>query len=190
MGGGDLKLKSSPSDRGAGRPMPELPSDTIERASRKGTRRDRRRDCRRVNVTRIRSGRRGDPLLKPPRTTKIERRQDIRSIFARIPGTWLLPALVAFCLKRRVRSRGKSRPREDKVMKTLWMRSGRCITDDDSYIVTTPARSFVQAGRDCEECRIHLKSPKLTFLPGQRWAVAMEELASAIPQLCDALEGI
>ena len=66
-------------------------------------------------------------LLKPPPTTKIERRQISEASLPRITGTWLLPGLFPICLGGRVRSAsGKAGIEEDKLMEiALEAGSGR-----------------------------------------------------------------
>jgi len=189
MGGGDLNLNPRLRTAVLAARAQNMPSDTIERAIKKGTGEIAGGIVEELMYEGYGPG--GIAIIVEAATDNKNRTAaDIRSIFAKNHGHLAASGAVSYLFKRKGQiSVGKAGVEEDKVMEiALEAGAEDFITDEDSYIVTTPHDHLYQAGELMKNAGIHFESQKLTFLPGTMVAVANEELASQVLRLCDALE--
>jgi YebC/PmpR family DNA-binding regulatory protein len=189
MGGGDLNLNPRLRTAVLAARAQNMPSDTIERAIKKGTGEIAGGIVEELLYEGYGPG--GIAIIVEAATDNKNRTAaDIRSIFAKNHGHLAASGAVSYLFKRKGQiSVGKAGVEEDKVMEiALEAGAEDFITDEDSYIVTTPHDHLYQVGELMKNAGVHFESQKLTFLPGTMVAVANEELASQVLRLCDALE--
>ena len=189
MGGGDLYLNPRLRTAVLASRAQNMPSDTIERAIKKGTGEIEGGMVEELMYEGYGPG--GVAIIVEAATDNKNRTAaDVRSIFAKNHGNLAASGAVSYLFRRRGQiAIGKKGIEEDKVMEAaLEAGAEDLITDEDLYIVTTPHDHLYQVGEAMKNAGIHLESQKLTFVPNTTVAVVQEELASQVLRLCDALE--
>jgi len=189
MGGGDLYLNPRLRTAVLAARAQNMPSDTIERAIKKGTGEIEGGMVEELMYEGYGPG--GVAIIVEAATDNKNRTAaDVRSIFAKNHGNLAASGAVSYLFRRKGQiAIGKKGIEEDKVMEAaLEAGAEDLITDEDLYIVTTPHDHLYQVGEAMKNAGIHLESQKLTFVPKTTVAVVQEELASQVLRLCDALE--
>jgi YebC/PmpR family DNA-binding regulatory protein len=189
MGGGDLYLNPRLRTAVLAARAQNMPSDTIERAIKKGTGEIEGGIVEELMYEGYGPG--GVAIMVEAATDNKNRTAaDIRSIFAKNHGNLAASGAVSYMFKRKGQiAIGKTGIEEDRVMEAaLEAGADDLITDEDMYIVTTPHDHLYQVGEAMKNAGIHFESQKLTFVPNTTVAVVHEELASQVLRLCDALE--
>ena len=189
MGGGDLYLNPRLRTAVLAARAQNMPSDTIERAIKKGTGEIAGGIVEELMYEGYGPG--GVAIIVEAATDNKNRTAaDIRSIFAKNHGNLAASGAVSYMFRRKGQiAIGKTGVEEDKVMEAaLEAGADDLITDEDMYIVTTPHDHLYQVGEAMKNAGIHFESQKLTFVPNTTVAVVQEELASQVLRLCDALE--
>ena len=189
MGGGDLYLNPRLRTAVLAARAQNMPSDTIERAIKKGTGEIAGGIVEELMYEGYGPG--GVAIIVEAATDNKNRTAaDIRSIFAKNHGNLAASGAVSYMFRRKGQiAIGKTGVEEDKVMEAaLEAGADDLITDEDMYIVTTPHDHLYQVGEAMKSAGIHFESQKLTFVPNTTVAVVQEELASQVLRLCDALE--
>jgi YebC/PmpR family DNA-binding regulatory protein len=189
MGGGDLYLNSRLRTAVLAARAQNMPSDTIERAIKKGTGEIEGGIVEELMYEGYGPG--GVAIIVEAATDNKNRTAaDVRSIFAKNHGNLAASGAVSYMFRRKGQiAIGKKGIEEDRVMEAaLEAGAEDLITDEDLYIVTTPHDHLYQVGEAMKNAGIHLESQKLTFVPNTTVAVVQEELASQVLRLCDALE--
>ena len=189
MGGGDLYLNPRLRTAVLAARAQNMPSDTIERAIKKGTGEIEGGIVEELMYEGYGPG--GVAIIVEAATDNKNRTAaDVRSIFAKNHGNLAASGAVSYLFRRKGQiAIGKKGLEEDKVMEAaLEAGAEDLITDEDLYIVTTPHDHLYQVGEAMKNAGIHLESQKLTFVPNTTVAVVQEELASQVLRLCDALE--
>jgi YebC/PmpR family DNA-binding regulatory protein len=189
MGGGDLYLNPRLRTAVLAARAQNMPSDTIERAIKKGTGEIEGGIVEELMYEGYGPG--GVAIIVEAATDNKNRTAaDIRSIFAKNHGNLAASGAVSYMFKRKGQiAIGKTGIEEDRVMEAaLEAGADDLITDEDMYIVTTPHDHLYQVGEAMKNAGIHFESQKLTFVPNTTVAVVHEELASQVLRLCDALE--
>jgi YebC/PmpR family DNA-binding regulatory protein len=189
MGGGDLYLNPRLRTAVLAARAQNMPSDTIERAIKKGTGEIEGGMVEELVYEGYGPG--GVAIIVEAATDNKNRTAaDIRSIFAKNHGNLAASGAVSYMFRRKGQiAIGKKGIEEDRVMEAaLEAGAEDLITDEDLYIVTTPHDHLYQVGEAMKNAGIHLESQKLTFVPNTTVAVVQEELASQLLRLCDALE--
>jgi len=189
MGGGDLYLNPRLRTAVLAARAQNMPSDTIERAIKKGTGEIEGGMVEELMYEGYGPG--GVAIIVEAATDNKNRTAaDVRSIFAKNHGNLAASGAVSYLFRRKGQiAIGKKGIEEDKVMEAaLEAGAEDLITDEDLYIVTTPHDHLYQVGEAMKNAGIHLESQKLTFVPNTTVAVVQEELASQVLRLCDALE--
>jgi YebC/PmpR family DNA-binding regulatory protein len=189
MGGGDLYLNPRLRTAVLAARAQNMPSDTIERAIKKGTGEIEGGMVEELIYEGYGPG--GIAIIVEAATDNKNRTAaDVRSIFAKNHGNLAASGAVSYLFRRKGQiAIGKKGIEEDRVMEAaLEAGAEDLITDEDLYIVTTPHDHLYQVGEAMKNAGIHLESQKLTFVPNTTVAVVQEELASQVLRLCDALE--
>ena len=189
MGGGDLYLNPRLRTAVLAARAQNMPSDTIERAIKKGTGEIEGGIVEELMYEGYGPG--GVAIIVEAATDNKNRTAaDVRSIFTKNHGNLAASGAVSYMFRRKGQiAIGKKGIEEDKVMEAaLEAGAEDLITDEDLYIVTTPHDHLYQVGEAMKNAGIHLESQKLTFVPNTTVAVVQEELASQVLRLCDALE--
>jgi YebC/PmpR family DNA-binding regulatory protein len=189
MGGGDLYLNPRLRTAVLAARAQNMPSDTIERAIKKGTGEIEGGMVEELIYEGYGPG--GIAIIVEAATDNKNRTAaDVRSIFAKNHGNLAASGAVSYLFRRKGQiAIGKKGIEEDSVMEAaLEAGAEDLITDEDLYIVTTPHDHLYQVGEAMKNAGIHLESQKLTFVPNTTVAVVQEELASQVLRLCDALE--
>jgi len=189
MGGGDLYLNPRLRTAVLAARAQNMPSDTIERAIKKGTGEIEGGMVEELMYEGYGPG--GVAIIVEAATDNKNRTAaDVRSIFAKNHGNLAASGAVSYLFRRKGQiAIGKKGIEEDKVMEAaLEAGAEDLIADEDLYIVTTPHDHLYQVGEAMKNAGIHLESQKLTFVPNTTVAVVQEELASQVLRLCDALE--
>jgi len=189
MGGGDLYLNPRLRTAVLAARAQNMPSDTIERAIKKGTGEIEGGMVEELMYEGYGPG--GVAIIVEAATDNKNRTAaDVRSIFAKNHGNLAASGAVSYLFRRKGQiAIGKKGIEEDRVMEAaLEAGAEDLITDEDLYIVTTPHDHLYQVGEAMKNAGIHLESQKLTFVPNTTVAVVQEELASQVLRLCDALE--
>jgi YebC/PmpR family DNA-binding regulatory protein len=189
MGGGDLYLNPRLRTAVLAARAQNMPSDTIERAIKKGTGEIEGGMVEELMYEGYGPG--GVAIIVEAATDNKNRTAaDVRSIFAKNHGNLAASGAVSYLFRRKGQiAIGKKGLEEDKVMEAaLEAGAEDLITDEDLYIVTTPHDHLYQVGEAMKNAGIPLESQKLTFVPNTTVAVVQEELASQVLRLCDALE--
>jgi YebC/PmpR family DNA-binding regulatory protein len=189
MGGGDLYLNPRLRTAVLAARAQNMPSDTIERAIKKGTGEIAGGMVEELMYEGYGPG--GVAIIVEAATDNKNRTAaDVRSIFAKNHGNLAASGAVSYLFRRKGQiAIGKKGLEEDRVMEAaLEAGAEDLITDEDLYIVTTPHDHLYQVGEAMKNAGIHLESQKLTFVPNTTVAVVQEELASQVLRLCDALE--
>ena len=188
-GGGDLYLNPRLRTAVLAARAQNMPSDTIERAIKKGTGEIEGGMVEELMYEGYGPG--GVAIIVEAATDNKNRTAaDVRSIFAKNHGNLAASGAVSYLFRRKGQiAIGKKGIEEDRVMEAaLEAGAEDLITDEDLYIVTTPHDHLYQVGEAMKNAGIHLESQKLTFVPNTMIAVVHEELASQVLRLCDALE--
>ena len=189
MGGGDLYLNPRLRTAVLAARAQNMPSDTIERAIKKGTGEIEGGIVEELMYEGYGPG--GVAIIVEAATDNKNRTAaDVRSIFTKNHGNLAASGAVSYMFRRKGQiAIGKKGIEEDRVMEAaLEAGAEDLITDEDLYIVTTPHDHLYQVGEAMKNAGIHLESQKLTFVPNTTVAVVQEELASQVLRLCDALE--
>jgi YebC/PmpR family DNA-binding regulatory protein len=189
MGGGDLYLNPRLRTAVLAARAQNMPSDTIERAIKKGTGEIEGGIVEELMYEGYGPG--GVAIMVEAATDNKNRTAaDIRSIFAKNHGNLAASGAVSYLFRRKGQiAIGKRAVDEDRVMEAaLDAGAEDLITDEEMYIVTTPHDHLYQVGEAMKNAGIHFESQKLTFIPNTTVAVVHEELASQVLKLCDALE--
>ena len=189
MGGGDLYLNPRLRTAVLAARAQNMPSDTIERAIKKGTGEIEGGMVEELMYEGYGPG--GVAIIVEAATDNKNRTAaDVRSIFAKNHGNLAASGAVSYLFRRKGQiAIGKKGIEEDKVMEAaLEAGAEDLIADEDLYIVTTPHDHLYQVGEAMKNAGILLESQKLTFVPNTTVAVVQEELASQVLRLCDALE--
>jgi YebC/PmpR family DNA-binding regulatory protein len=189
MGGGDLYLNPRLRTAVLAARAQNMPSDTIERAIKKGTGEIEGGIVEELIYEGYGPG--GVAIMVETATDNKNRSAaDIRSIFAKNHGNLAASGSVSYMFRRKGQiAIGKTGVEEDRVMEVaLEAGAEDLITDEDMYIVMTPHDHLYQVGEAMKNAGIHFESQKLTFVPNTTVAVVHEELASQVLRLCDALE--
>jgi len=189
MGGGDQYLNPRLRTAVLAARAQNMPSDTIERAIKKGTGEIEGGIVEELMYEGYGPG--GIAIIVEAATDNKNRTAaDIRSIFAKNHGNLAASGAVSYMFRRKGQiAIGKTGVEEDRVMEAaLEAGAEDLITDEDLYIVTTPHDHLYQVGEAMKNAGIHLESQKLTFVANTTVAVVQEELASQVLRLCDALE--
>jgi YebC/PmpR family DNA-binding regulatory protein len=189
MGGGDLYLNPRLRTAVLAARAQNMPSDTIERAIKKGTGEIEGGIVEELMYEGYGPG--GVAIIVEAATDNKNRTAaDIRSIFAKNHGNLAGSGAVSYMFRRKGQiAIGKTGVEEDRVMEAaLEAGAEDLVTDEDLYVVTTPHDHLYQVGEAMKNAGIHLESQKLTFVPNTMVAVVHEELASQVLRLCDALE--
>jgi YebC/PmpR family DNA-binding regulatory protein len=189
MGGGDLYLNPRLRTAVLAARAQNMPSDTIERAIKKGTGEIEGGIVEELIYEGYGPG--GVAIMVETATDNKNRSAaDIRSIFAKNHGNLAASGSVSYMFRRKGQiAIGKTGVEEDRIMEVaLEAGAEDLITDEDMYIVMTPHDHLYQVGEAMKNAGIHFESQKLTFVPNTTVAVVHEELASQVLRLCDALE--
>jgi YebC/PmpR family DNA-binding regulatory protein len=189
MGGGDLYLNPRLRTAVLAARAQNMPSDTIERAIKKGTGEIEGGIVEELIYEGYGPG--GVAIIVEAATDNKNRTAaDIRSTFAKNHGNLAASGSVSYMFRRKGQiAIGKTGLEEDRVMEVaLEAGAEDLITDEDVYIVMTPHDHLYQVGEAMKNAGIHFESQKLTFVPNTTVAVVHEELASQVLRLCDALE--
>jgi YebC/PmpR family DNA-binding regulatory protein len=189
MGGGDLYLNPRLRTAVLAARAQNMPSDTIERAIKKGTGEIAGGMVEELMYEGYGPG--GVAIIVEAATDNKNRTAaDVRSIFAKNHGNLAASGAVSYLFRRKGQiAIGKKGLEEDRVMEAaLEAGAEDLITDEDLYIVTTPHDHVYQVGEAMKNAGLQLESQKLTFVPNTTVAVVQEELASQVLRLCDALE--
>jgi YebC/PmpR family DNA-binding regulatory protein len=189
MGGGDLYLNPRLRTAVLAARAQNMPSDTIERAIKKGTGEIAGGMVEELMYEGYGPG--GVAIIVEAATDNKNRTAaDVRSIFAKNHGNLAASGAVSYLFRRKGQiAIGKKGLEEDRVMEAaLEAGAEDLITDEDLYIVTTPHDHLYQVGEAMKNAGLQLESQKLTFVPNTTVAVVQEELASQVLRLCDALE--
>jgi YebC/PmpR family DNA-binding regulatory protein len=188
-GGGDLYLNPRLRTAVLAARAQNMPSDTIERAIKKGTGEIEGGMVEELMYEGYGPG--GVAIIVEAATDNKNRTAaDVRSIFAKNHGNLAASGAVSYLFRRKGQiAIGKKGLEEDRVMEAaLEAGAEDLITDEDLYIVTTPHDHLYQVGEAMKNAGLQLESQKLTFVPNTTVAVVQEELASQVLRLCDALE--
>jgi YebC/PmpR family DNA-binding regulatory protein len=188
-GGGDLYLNPRLRTAVLAARAQNMPSDTIERAIKKGTGEIAGGMVEELMYEGYGPG--GVAIIVEAATDNKNRTAaDVRSIFAKNHGNLAASGAVSYLFRRKGQiAIGKKGLEEDRVMEAaLEAGAEDLITDEDLYIVTTPHDHLYQVGEAMKNAGLQLESQKLTFVPNTTVAVVQEELASQVLRLCDALE--
>ncbi len=188
-GGGDLN--SNPRLRTAvlAAKAQNMPSDTIERAIKKGTGEIAGGALEELVYEGYGPG--GLAIVVEAATDNKKRTAaDLRSTFSKNHGNLAATGAVSYLFSRKGQiTVAKSRVEEDKLLE-LALEAGAedLTTDEDVYLVTTPHDRLYQVGEALKQAGIEVDGQRLTFLPSSLVAITDEELASQVLRLCDALE--
>jgi YebC/PmpR family DNA-binding regulatory protein len=189
MGGGDLSLNPRLRTAVLAARAQNMPSDTIERAIKKGTGEIEGGIVEELMYEGYGPG--GVAIIVEATTDNKNRTAaDIRSIFAKNHGNLAGSGAVSYMFRHKgLITVGKQAVDEDKLMEiALDAGAEDLTTDEDLYLVTTPHDRLYQVGEALKNAGIQIESQKLTFLPNTTVPVVKEELASQVLRLCDALE--
>ena len=189
MGGGDQNLNPRLRTAVLAARAQNMPSDTIERAIKKGTGEIAGGIVEELMYEGYGPG--GVAIIVEAATDNKNRTAaDIRSTFAKNHGNLAASGAVSYMFRRKGQiTVGRATVEEDKVLEiALEAGAEDLITDEDLYIVTTPHDHLYQVGEAMKNAGIHFESQKLTFVPNTTVAVVNDELASQVLRLCDALE--
>ncbi|MBV9390630.1 MAG: YebC/PmpR family DNA-binding transcriptional regulator, partial [Verrucomicrobia bacterium] len=166
-----------------------MPSDTIERAIKKGTGEIAGGALEELVYEGYGPG--GLAIVVEAATDNKKRTAaDLRSTFSKNHGNLAATGAVSYLFSRKGQiAVAKSRVEEDKLLE-LALEAGAedLTTDEDVYLVTTPHDRLYQVGEAIRQAGIEADTQRLTFVPNSLIAVTDEELASQVLRLCDALE--
>jgi len=159
MGGGDLYLNPRLRTAVLAARAQNMPSDTIERAIKKGTGEIEGGIVEELMYEGYGPG--GVAIIVEAATDNKNRTAaDIRSIFAKNHGNLAASGAVSYMFRRKGQiAIGKTGVEEDRVMEAaLEAGAEDLITDEDLYIVTTPHDHLYQVGEAMKNAGIHLES--------------------------------
>jgi len=188
-GGGDLNLNPRLRTAVVAARAQNMPSDTIERAIKKGTGEIAGGVLEELIYEGYGPG--GAAIIVEAATDNKNRTAaDIRSIFSKNNGHLAASGSVSYMFRRKgLITIARDAVDEERLMEiALEAGAEDLATDEDLYVVTTPQDRLYQVSEAIRNVGIHAESQKLTFLPGTMVTIDEEALASQVLRLCDALE--
>ena len=188
-GGGDLNLNPRLRTAVVAARAQNMPSDTIERAIKKGTGEIAGGVLEELIYEGYGPG--GAAIIVEAATDNKNRTAaDIRSIFSKNNGHLAASGSVSYMFRRKgLITVARDAVGEERLMEiALEAGAEDLATDEDLYVVTTSQDRLYQVGEAIRNVGIHSESQKLTFLAGTMVPIDQEVLASQVLRLCDALE--
>jgi YebC/PmpR family DNA-binding regulatory protein len=191
VGGGDLNL--NPRLRAAilAARAQNMPSDTIERAIKKGTGEIAGGLVEELVYEGYGPG--GVAIIVETATDNKNRTaQDLRTIFSKNHGHLAASGAVSYMFRRKGQiAVARDSVEEEKLLEIVLEAGAEDLTtDDDLYVITTPHDQLYHVGEAVRIAGLTVDSQKLTFIPDTTISVTTADLGSQVLRLCDALEEI
>ncbi len=189
MSGGEIALNPRLRSAVLAARAQNMPSDTIERAIKKGTGEIAGRTIEEIVYEGYGPG--GVALIVEAATDNKNRTAaDIRSIFTKNHGNLAASGAVSYMFKRKGQISGPAQlVSEDRLLEvSLEAGADDLAFEDDTYLITTPHDELYHVGEALRKAGIDVESQKLTFVPDTTISVTSEAVAAQLLRLCDALE--
>jgi YebC/PmpR family DNA-binding regulatory protein len=189
VGGGDLNL--NPRLRAAilAARAQNMPSDTIERAIKKGTGEIAGGLVEELVYEGYGPG--GVAIIVETATDNKNRTaQDLRTIFSKNHGHLAASGAVSYMFKRKGQiAVARDSVDEEKLLEIVLEAGAEDLTtEDDLYVIATPHDQLYHVGEAVRIAGLTVESQKLTFIPDTTISVTTADLGSQVLGLCDALE--
>src|ERR1700751_2150581 len=189
MGGGDLSLNPRLRTAVLAARAQNMPSDTIERAIKKGTGEIEGGIVEELMYEGYGPG--GVAIIVEATTDNKNRTAaDIRSIFAKNHGNLAASGAVSYLFKRKGQlTVPKESAEEDRLLEIVLEAGAEDLaSDDELYVVTTSPDHLYTIGEAIRKNAIAIDSQKLTFVPETTVTIHEQGLAEQVLRLCDTLE--
>jgi YebC/PmpR family DNA-binding regulatory protein len=189
MSGGDIDLNPRLRSAVLGARAQNMPSDTIERAIKKGTGEIAGGIVEELIYEGYGPG--GVALIVEAATDNKNRTAaDIRRIFSKNNGHLAATGAVSYLFKRKGQiTVYQSAVEEDRLLEVaLEAGAEDLVADEEFYVVTTPHDQLYQVGEAIRRAGIPIEFQRLTFIPENSVPVQNSSQADQVVRLCDELE--
>lgn len=189
LGGGDPDLNPSLRSAVLAARAQNMPNDNVERAIKRGTGEGGSATLEELVYEGYAPG--GVALVVEVATDNRNRTAaEIRSLFTKYHGNLASSGSVTYLFKRQGQiAVPRAAAAEERVLEiVLEAGADEFATEDENFLVTTPADRLYQVAEAIKEAGMPMAAPRLVYTAGTTVAVTDERVASQVLRLCEVLD--